>query len=114
MGVYIPNMEKPKSCYNHCLDDFINNEEIGCPLKTYKESHQYKAKIHPDCPLIEVDNDIIRKLRESAVVINAIYKRLKEVIRNSPELKKELAGKNPNLIIIDEANAIQDVESVGE
>jgi hypothetical protein len=35
------------------------------------------------------------------------------VIRNSPELKKELAGKNPNLIIIDEANAIQDVESVG-
>lgn len=54
MGVYIPNMEKPKSCYNHCLEDFIANEEIGCPLKNYEESHQYKTKIHPDCPLIEI------------------------------------------------------------
>ena len=54
MGVYIPNMEKPKSCYNHCLEDFIADEEIGCPLKNYEESHQYKNGIHPDCPLIDI------------------------------------------------------------
>ncbi len=114
MGIYIPIMDKPKSCYNHCLEGFIANEEIECPLKNYEESHQYKTKIHPDCPLIEVDDDIIRKLRESAVIINTVYKRLKEVIRNSPELKKELAGKNPNLIIIDEDQFIQRVESIGK
>lgn len=52
--IAIPNMDKPKSCYNHCLEDFIANEEIGCPLKDYAESHQYKNGIHPDCPLIEI------------------------------------------------------------
>lgn len=52
--IAIPNMEKPKSCYNHCLEEFIANEEIGCPLKYYEDSHQYKNKIHPDCPLIEI------------------------------------------------------------
>lgn len=54
MGVYIPNMEKPKSCYNHCLEGFIANEEIGCPLNDYIESHQFKHSIHPNCPLIEI------------------------------------------------------------
>lgn len=54
MGVYIENMEKPKSCYNHCLEGFIANEEIGCPLKDYTESHQYKDGVHPDCPLIDI------------------------------------------------------------
>lgn len=52
--IAIPNMDKPKSCYNHCLEGFIANEEIGCPLKDYAESHQYKNGIHPDCPLIEI------------------------------------------------------------
>ena len=52
--IAIPNMDKPKSCYNHCLEGFIANEEIGCPLKDYIESHQYKNAIHPDCPLIEI------------------------------------------------------------
>ena len=51
--IAIPNMSKPKSCYNHC--DFIAMEEVGCPLKDYAESHQYKDKIHPNCPLIEID-----------------------------------------------------------
>lgn len=55
MGIYIPNMSKPKSCYNHC--DFIAMEEVGCPLKDYAESHQYKDKIHPNCPLIEIIAD---------------------------------------------------------
>ena len=52
--IAIPNMEKPKSCYNHCLEDFIANKEIGCPLKDYIESHQFKHSIHPNCPLIEI------------------------------------------------------------
>lgn len=56
MGVYIPNMSKPKSCYNHC--NFIAMEEVGCPLNDYIESHQYKSRIHPDCPLIEIDDDV--------------------------------------------------------
>ena len=50
--IAIPNMEKPKSCYNHC--EFIAMEEVGCPLKDYAESHQYKDRIHPDCPLIDI------------------------------------------------------------
>ena len=50
--IAIPNMDKPKSCYNHC--DFIAMEEVGCPLKDYAESHQYKNAIHPDCPLIDI------------------------------------------------------------
>lgn len=63
--IAIPNMSKPKSCYNHCLEDFIANEEIGCPLKDYAESHQYKNAIHPDCPLIEIDeSDLTDELTE--------------------------------------------------
>lgn len=66
--IAIPNMSKPKSCYNHCLEDFIANEEIGCPLKDYAESHQYKNAIHPDCPLIEIDES-----DEIAKYIYAVY-----------------------------------------
>jgi len=54
MGVYIPNMEKPKSCYNHCFEGFIADKDIGCPLNDYIESHQYKNAIHPNCPLIDI------------------------------------------------------------
>lgn len=57
MNILIKGMEKPKSCYNHCLEGFIANKEIGCPLNDYIESHQYKSKTHPDCPLIEIDTD---------------------------------------------------------
>lgn len=50
--IAIPNMDQPKSCYNHC--NFIAMEEVGCPLKDYIESHQYKNRTHPACPLIEI------------------------------------------------------------
>ena len=115
MGAYIPNMKKPKNAFD--CSKKINPEERMCIYtgKVFEETLSLLLdRPCDDCQLIEVDDDIIRKFRESAVVINAIYKRLKEVIRNSPELKKELAGKNPNLVIIDEANAIQDVESIGQ
>lgn len=52
--IAIPNMEMPKSCYNHCFEAFIANKEIGCPLNDYIESHQYKTRTHPDCPLIDI------------------------------------------------------------
>ena len=110
--IAIPNMDKPRSCYNHC--EFIAMEEVGCPLKDYIESHQYKDRIHPDCQLIEVDDELIKKLQESAIVIKAVFNRLKKMVNDSDELKAELMGLNPNLTIFDEANAIQDVESVGE
>lgn len=54
MSILIKGMEKPKSCYNHCFEAFIATKEIGCPLKDYEESHQYKDRTHPDCPLIEI------------------------------------------------------------
>ena len=75
MGIYIPNKEKPKSCYNHC--NFIAMEEVGCPLKDYTESHQYKDKIHPGCPLIEMDEEVFRHLKGCAFIIKALYKKLK-------------------------------------
>lgn len=66
--IAIPNMEKPESCYNHCFEGFIANKEIGCPLNDYIESHQYKNAIHPDCPLIEIDES-----DEIAKYIYAVY-----------------------------------------
>lgn len=50
--IAIPNIGKPKGCYDYC--EFIAMEEVGCPLKDYAESHQYKDRIHPDCPLIDI------------------------------------------------------------
>ena len=67
--IAIPNTEMPKSCYNHC--NFIAMKEIGCPLKEYEESHNYKDKIHPQCPLLEMDEEAFRHLK-------ALYKKLKE------------------------------------
>lgn len=76
MGVYIPNIKKPKSCYNHC--NFIAMKEIGCPLKEYAESHNYKDEIHPHCPLLEMDEEVFRHLKGCAFIIKALYKKLKE------------------------------------
>ena len=51
MGVYIPNMEKPKSCYE-------------CPIaKSYLDCLMEKKYVCPightdDCPLIEIADDV--------------------------------------------------------
>jgi len=113
MGVYIPNMEMPKECIEcefsclwvngstHCM---VDGEELFCD--GIPQRH--------DCPLIEVDDELIKKLQESTIVIKSVFNRLKKMVNNSEELKTELIGLNSNLTIFDEANAIQDVESVGE
>ena len=73
--IVIPNMEKPKSCYNHC--DFIAMEEVGCPLKDYAESHQYKNAIHPDCPLIEIGDIEYQAYKEvRAMLLKKIEERI--------------------------------------
>ena len=115
MGVYIPNMEKPKNAFGCSKRN--NPDERMCIYtgKVFEETLSLLLE-RPcdDCPIIEVDDDIIRMLKESAIVIKTVYDRLKKVVSESDGLKKELIRKNADLIIIDEANAIQDVESVGE
>ncbi len=49
MGVYIPNMEKPKSCWGCRLMD----GEANC-LVTDEGISSKQEGIHPDCPLIEI------------------------------------------------------------
>ena len=54
MGVYIPNMEKPKDCY---LCEFTNGYECwsnGEPWFDVKEAYA-KRTLSPNCPLIEID-----------------------------------------------------------
>lgn len=59
MGVYIPNMEKPKSC-DECwaLDDkydypmcLITQEQRGYDFNTM-------TRVMDDCPLIEIDDTV--------------------------------------------------------
>ena len=55
MGVYNPNMEKPKNCY---LCDFTNGYECwsnGEPWFDVKEAYA-KRILSPNCPLIEIDD----------------------------------------------------------
>ena len=53
MGVYIPNMSKPKDCY---LCEFTNGYECwsnGEPWFDVKEAYA-KRTLSPNCPLIEI------------------------------------------------------------
>lgn len=53
MGVYIPNMSKPKDCY---LCEFTNGYECwsnGEPWFDVKEAYA-KRTLSPDCPLIDI------------------------------------------------------------
>lgn len=53
MGVYIPNMEKPKDCY---LCDFTNGYECwsnGEPWFDVKEVYA-KRTLSPNCPIIDI------------------------------------------------------------
>ena len=99
-------MSKPKRC-KECqwhLDFYIKDEQVG-GLCTITE----KDDKENTCPLIEIDDELIKKLQESAIVIKAVFNRLKKVVNNSDELKTELMGTNPNLTIFDEC-----VESFGK
>lgn len=52
MGIYIPNMEKPKSCWECRLMD----GEANCLVTDEGISFKQEG-ILPDCPLIEIDEN---------------------------------------------------------
>ena len=71
MGVYIPNMSKPKRC-KECqwhLDFYIEDEQVG-GLCTITE----KDDKENTCPLIEIDDELFKKA-ESAYVLQQIRSR---------------------------------------
>lgn len=108
MGVYIPNMEKPKNTFNCSVK--INPEERRCIYtgKVFEETLSLLIdRPCGDCPLIEIDDDLIRMIKENAIIIRAINDRLKKKISKSDELKKELMGTNTNLVMFDEPNTDQ-------
>lgn len=73
MGVYIPNMSKPKDCY---LCEFTNGYECwsnGEPWFDVKEAYA-KRTLSPNCPLIEIDDELFKKA-ESAYVLQQIRSR---------------------------------------
>ena len=52
MGVYIPNMEKPKSCFD-CFA--YNGAFMECRATGECVNETFYDKVRDDCPLIEID-----------------------------------------------------------
>ena len=98
--IAMPNMEKPKSCYNHC--EFIAMEEVGCPLKDYTESHQYKDKIHPGCPLIEIAEPTETIIHDIRKLIAFIEPRMIIASTYAEQIERAEAVKNWLLSIVGE------------
>ena len=53
MGVYIPNMEKPKNCYACSFNDGIFCALIDNDTDAFIKENPTE-KVLPDCPLIEI------------------------------------------------------------
>jgi hypothetical protein len=53
MGVYIPNMKKPK----RCVDCVCNNDDVMCNA-THKWIDWQSEQVEEDCPIIEIDDEI--------------------------------------------------------
>lgn len=75
MGVYIPNMEKPKSC-NECRYKMRTMNETFCNLLDKMLGDE---DIRPDCPLIEIDpynwaNDLVFVVAEIEKARERLYK----------------------------------------
>lgn len=117
MGVYVPNKSKPEKCamcpayrlmtvptFWDDPDPFQKVEAHCVLLDKHIESIN---EVLDDCPLIEVDDDLMKKLQESAIVIKAVFNRLKKMVNDSDELKAELMGTNTNLVMFDEPNPTQ-------
>ena len=70
MGVYIPNMEKPKRCLE-CWSglSIAINCEAGAGFWNANGD-----RIPPDCPIIEIDDELFKKA-ESAYVLQQIRSR---------------------------------------
>lgn len=85
MGIYIPNMEKPKTCHEcslHSYDwgnEYILSHDICHPLRKGFNSRQYDGgrqvdtfnEVRPDCPLIAIDDELFKKA-ENAYVLQQI------------------------------------------
>ena len=65
MGVYIPNMEKPKECGD------CNFVQAFWDDKRWLFRCLVTDKIAEDCPLIEIDDELFKKA-ESAYVLQQI------------------------------------------
>lgn len=94
MGIYIPNMNKPKGC-GKC--------EVWSLCHYPKVDGGYDDKVMPDCPLNEIDEEGIQKAKECLTVIKAMWRLFKIKVNESEELKQELLGMDSNLTIIDES-----------
>ena len=91
MGVYIPNMDKPKGCLDCPVNDMV------CELWT--EVVNIKIQTHKDCPLIEIDEQIL----ETAIKLAKLNRTMAEVEANEDKYIESNADQD-----------IQCVESVGE
>lgn len=59
MGIYIPNLKKPKWCCELLADGSIDDcifftSEISCMLQPESDSHDY-VEIYETCPIIELN-----------------------------------------------------------
>ena len=69
MGVYIPNMEKPKGCLECWSGLSIDiNCEAGAGFWNPNGD-----RIPPDCPLIEIDDEWFKKLIDAYVLQQIRY-----------------------------------------
>ena len=55
VGIYIPNMEKPKGC-RWCP---LNHDSICYVIQPYKTDETNGEQCRNDCPLIEIDEEAI-------------------------------------------------------
>lgn len=72
MGIYIPNMEKPKSCYlcTFRIIDPTDGSVCGCVVG-HIQGIPLDQDRADDCPLIEIDDELFKKA-ESAYVLQQI------------------------------------------
>lgn len=56
MGIYLPNMEMPQSCFYCPFREKVNPDDFVCMAlnKEYEETFSVIERRHKDCPLIPV------------------------------------------------------------
>ena len=81
MGIYIPNMEKPKSCWG-CFAEY---DTIICQIL---EERIPTDGVYPDCPLIEIPQE-----DEEAV---SFIVRMRKAMREGKSLREFIGGEMAN------------------
>ena len=76
MGIYIPNMEKPKNCFACSFNDGIFCALIDNDTDAFIKDNptEVATKTLLDCPIIEIDDELFKKA-ESAYVLQQIRSR---------------------------------------